>query len=228
MVGTQALMNVISGERYKLVPTEIRDYVLGRYGAAPAAIDPDVAAKVVAGAPEDAEKIDLQARGPHRTRASASASRRLRSTRAPRRTFSATRSSRSRRATSSAGGKTRSTTSPSRRLVSRSPSRAVRESGAFGAAHGAPCYFDAASGASGAARGMSNASGASGALEPCLARRARGFHRRYHFLANVSRSTLRRRPALLSRGDAHELEALHAGDRPSPPRAWPCSPSQRG
>lgn len=57
MVGTQALMNVISGERYKLVPTEIRDYVLGRYGAAPAAIDPDVAAKVLAGAPEGAEKI---------------------------------------------------------------------------------------------------------------------------------------------------------------------------
>lgn len=57
MVGTQALMNVISGERYKLVPTEIRDYVLGRYGAAPAAIDPDVAAKVLTGAPEGAEKI---------------------------------------------------------------------------------------------------------------------------------------------------------------------------
>ena len=31
MVGTQALMNVISGERYKLVPSEIKDYVKGFY-----------------------------------------------------------------------------------------------------------------------------------------------------------------------------------------------------
>ena len=29
MVGTQAVMNVISGERFKLVPKEIKDYVLG-------------------------------------------------------------------------------------------------------------------------------------------------------------------------------------------------------
>ncbi len=57
MVGTQAVMNVISGERYKMVPTEIRDYVLGRYGASPAEIDPEVAAKVLAGAPEGAERI---------------------------------------------------------------------------------------------------------------------------------------------------------------------------
>ena len=27
MVGSQALMNVISGERYKVVPAEIKDYV---------------------------------------------------------------------------------------------------------------------------------------------------------------------------------------------------------
>ena len=32
MVGTQAVMNVISGERFKLVPKEIKDYVLGLYG----------------------------------------------------------------------------------------------------------------------------------------------------------------------------------------------------
>lgn len=38
MVGTQALMNVISGERYKLVPTEIKDYVRGLYGRPPAPI----------------------------------------------------------------------------------------------------------------------------------------------------------------------------------------------
>lgn len=42
MVGTQALMNVISGERYKLVPKEIKDYVKGLYGQPPAAINPEV------------------------------------------------------------------------------------------------------------------------------------------------------------------------------------------
>ena len=36
MVVTQALMNVISGKRYKLVPTEIKDYVRGLYGRPPA------------------------------------------------------------------------------------------------------------------------------------------------------------------------------------------------
>ena len=40
MVGTQAVMNVISGERFKLVPKEIKDYVLGLYGQAPAEINP--------------------------------------------------------------------------------------------------------------------------------------------------------------------------------------------
>lgn len=38
MVGTQALMNVLSGERYKLVPTEIKEYVRGLYGRPPAPI----------------------------------------------------------------------------------------------------------------------------------------------------------------------------------------------
>lgn len=42
MVGTQALMNVISGERYKLVPKEIKDYVKGLYGQPPAEIDPEI------------------------------------------------------------------------------------------------------------------------------------------------------------------------------------------
>ena len=31
MVGTQALFNVLTGERYKLVPKEIKDYVRGNY-----------------------------------------------------------------------------------------------------------------------------------------------------------------------------------------------------
>ncbi|AUW96826.1 oxaloacetate decarboxylase subunit alpha [Streptococcus pluranimalium] len=36
MVGTQSLMNVISGERYKVIPNEIKDYVRGLYGQSPA------------------------------------------------------------------------------------------------------------------------------------------------------------------------------------------------
>lgn len=45
MVGTQALMNVISGERYKLVPTEIKDYVRGLYGRPPAPIKTEIQEK---------------------------------------------------------------------------------------------------------------------------------------------------------------------------------------
>lgn len=47
MVGTQALMNVIAGERYKIVPNEIKDYVKGLYGQAPAPIDPEVQTKII-------------------------------------------------------------------------------------------------------------------------------------------------------------------------------------
>ena len=42
MVGTQAVMNVMTGERYKLVPKEIVDYCKGLYGQPPAPIDPKV------------------------------------------------------------------------------------------------------------------------------------------------------------------------------------------
>ncbi len=47
MVGTQAVMNVITGERYKLSPKEVKDYLLGNYGKAPAEINPEVRAKIV-------------------------------------------------------------------------------------------------------------------------------------------------------------------------------------
>lgn len=46
IVGTQAVLNVIMGERYKIVPKEVRQYVLGYYGRPPAPIDPEVARKV--------------------------------------------------------------------------------------------------------------------------------------------------------------------------------------
>lgn len=41
-VGVQAIFNVMHGERYKVVPTEIRNYALGWYGEIAAPIDPDV------------------------------------------------------------------------------------------------------------------------------------------------------------------------------------------
>lgn len=42
MVGTQAVLNVITGKRYSVVPKEIRDYVKGMYGRPPAPIDPEI------------------------------------------------------------------------------------------------------------------------------------------------------------------------------------------
>ena len=32
-VGTQAVFNVLSGSRYKMIPNEVKDYVKGRYGS---------------------------------------------------------------------------------------------------------------------------------------------------------------------------------------------------
>lgn len=47
MVGSQALMNVLAGERYKIVPEEIKDYVRGRYGRPPVTISKDVRRKII-------------------------------------------------------------------------------------------------------------------------------------------------------------------------------------
>lgn len=47
LVGIQAVFNVLSGERYSIVPKEIRDYVKGFYGKPPAPIDPKVRRKII-------------------------------------------------------------------------------------------------------------------------------------------------------------------------------------
>ena len=47
MVGTQAVMNVISGERYKLVPKEIKDYLHGNYGKSPAEVNEEIKKKII-------------------------------------------------------------------------------------------------------------------------------------------------------------------------------------
>ena len=47
LVGIQAVLNVISGKRYSMVPKEIKDYVKGLYGKPPAQIDPKVKKKII-------------------------------------------------------------------------------------------------------------------------------------------------------------------------------------
>lgn len=41
IVGTQAVLNILSGERYKIVPNEIKNYVRGLYGRPPASLSPE-------------------------------------------------------------------------------------------------------------------------------------------------------------------------------------------
>lgn len=47
IVGTQAVVNVITGERYKMVINEVKNYVKGLYGKPPAPINPDVKKKII-------------------------------------------------------------------------------------------------------------------------------------------------------------------------------------
>ncbi len=47
LVGTQAVFNVLSGERYKIVPKEIGDYVKGFYGKPPAPINEEIKKKII-------------------------------------------------------------------------------------------------------------------------------------------------------------------------------------
>ena len=47
MVGTQAVLNVLMGERYKMVAKEIKEYLHGRYGRFPSEVDPEIMKKIV-------------------------------------------------------------------------------------------------------------------------------------------------------------------------------------
>jgi oxaloacetate decarboxylase alpha subunit len=51
IVGTQAVLNVLSGERYKIVPKEINEYLHGKYGASPAPVNEEVRAKIIGNDP---------------------------------------------------------------------------------------------------------------------------------------------------------------------------------
>ncbi len=56
IVGTQAVFNVISGERYKMVTKEFKGIVKGEYGKTPVPIDPEFRKKIIG----DEEAIDCR------------------------------------------------------------------------------------------------------------------------------------------------------------------------
>jgi oxaloacetate decarboxylase alpha subunit len=47
IVGVQAVLNVLAGERYSMVPQETKDYVKGLYGRSPAPIDAKISKKIL-------------------------------------------------------------------------------------------------------------------------------------------------------------------------------------
>lgn len=47
MVGTQAVLNVLTGERYKMVPKEINEYLHGNYGKSPAPVNEEIKKKII-------------------------------------------------------------------------------------------------------------------------------------------------------------------------------------
>jgi oxaloacetate decarboxylase alpha subunit len=56
IVGSQAVLNILVGERYKMVTNEVKAYVRGYYGRPPAPIDPQVRKKVIG------EEVPIQER----------------------------------------------------------------------------------------------------------------------------------------------------------------------
>ena len=60
IVGTQAVFNVITGERYKMVTNEFKGIVKGEYGTTPTAIDPEFRKKIIGDeTPIDCRPADL-------------------------------------------------------------------------------------------------------------------------------------------------------------------------
>jgi oxaloacetate decarboxylase (Na+ extruding) subunit alpha len=52
-VGTQAVFNVVHGERYRIVPNEVKKYALGYYGKLLAPVDPEALDRIVANGSKD-------------------------------------------------------------------------------------------------------------------------------------------------------------------------------
>ncbi|MDP2299871.1 MAG: acetyl-CoA carboxylase biotin carboxyl carrier protein [Actinomycetota bacterium] len=49
IVGTQAVINVLTGKRWAMVPAEMKDYLRGLYGKAPGPLDEDIVEKILGG-----------------------------------------------------------------------------------------------------------------------------------------------------------------------------------
>ena len=47
IVGTQAVLNVVTGERYKMVPKESKALVKGEYGRTPAPVNPEIQKQIL-------------------------------------------------------------------------------------------------------------------------------------------------------------------------------------
>jgi pyruvate carboxylase subunit B len=56
IVGIQAVMNVLGGEKYKMVSKEVREYIKGFYGRPPAPINQEIAKKIIG----DEKPIDVR------------------------------------------------------------------------------------------------------------------------------------------------------------------------
>lgn len=60
IVGSQAVLNVLSGERYKMVSNEVKNYLAGHYGRAPGQIAEDFRKKIIGDTPViDVRPADL-------------------------------------------------------------------------------------------------------------------------------------------------------------------------
>lgn len=61
LVGTQAVLNVMQGERYRTIPDEVKKYALGYYGKLLAPVEPDVLDRIIS---NGSSAIALQPRPP--------------------------------------------------------------------------------------------------------------------------------------------------------------------
>src|SRR5207237_2728456 len=67
IVGTQATLNILTGERYKVITTETKNYFLGLYGRPPGPLDPEILARAIGeeepikGRPADRLEPELEA-----------------------------------------------------------------------------------------------------------------------------------------------------------------------
>ena len=64
MVGNQAVINVLMGERYKQISTEVKNYFKGEYGISPAPVDEALQTKILG---EGGQPVDCRIEDAKRT-----------------------------------------------------------------------------------------------------------------------------------------------------------------